>query len=128
MDIPDLAAVFATVARVLRPGGWFVCSVTHPCVQTPHSGWATRPDGTVTRDAGDYFAEGFWRPAGAPGVRGRVGSHHRTLATYLNALVAAGLAIERVDEPAATEALLARIPGYRTLPSVLLLRCRNMLA
>ena len=125
MDIPDLAAALRTVARILRPGGWFVCAITHPCVQAPHSAWVTRPDGTVARESGDYFAEGFWRPEGAPGVRGRVGAHHRTLSSYLNALVDAGLTLEHTEEPPATGALIAKAPGYRSLPPALLLRCRK---
>ena len=125
MDIPDLAATLHTVARVLRPGGWFVCSLTHPCVQTPDSRWATRPDGTPVRESGDYFAEGFWQPAGAPGVRGRVGTYHRTLSAYLNALAEAGLMLERTAEPAASGSLLQKMPGYRGVPPALLMQCRK---
>ncbi len=80
-------------------GGWFVFSITHPCVQMPHSAWITQPDGATIRGSGDYFTEGFWRPASAPGVRGRVGAHHRTLSAYLNALRAAGLIAEHTVEP-----------------------------
>jgi hypothetical protein len=85
----------------------------------------TRPDGTMIRGTGDYFAEGFWQPAGAPGVRGRVGAHHRTLSTYLNTLADVGLSVERVVEPLATPALIERMPGYRWLPPALLSRCRK---
>lgn len=125
MDIADLAAALGTVSRILRPGGWFVFALTHPCVQMPDSDWITRPDGSTARASGDYFTEGFWRPAGAPGVRGRVGAHHRTLSSYLNALVDAGLLVERVAEPLATESLAQRLPGYRSLPPAFLARCRK---
>lgn len=125
MDIPDLAATLRTVARTLQPGGWFVCSLTHPCVQTPDSRWVTHPDGATVRESGAYFAEGFWQPAGAPGVRGRVGTYHRTLSAYLNALTDAGLLLERTAEPVASEALLQKMPGYRGVPPALLMRCRK---
>jgi 2-polyprenyl-3-methyl-5-hydroxy-6-metoxy-1,4-benzoquinol methylase len=125
MDIADLAAALQTVSRILRPGGWFVFALTHPCVQMPDSAWMTRPDGETIRGSGDYFAEGFWRPAGAPGVRGRVGAHHHTLSTYFNALIDAGLIVERVAEPVATESLVQRVPGYRSLPPAFLARCRK---
>ena len=125
MDIPDLAAALRTVARIVRRGGWFVFSITHPCIQMPNSAWMTRPDGAMIRGTGDYFAEGFWQPAGAPGVRGRVGARHRTLSSYLNALADAGLTVECVAEPQATPALIERMPGYRWLPPALLSRCRK---
>lgn len=125
MDIPDLAAALRTVARIVRPGGWFVFAITHPCIQMPDSDWMTRPDGVAIRGTGDYFAEGFWQPAGAPGVRGRVGAHHRTLSSYFNALSDAGLSVERVVEPLATPALIERMSGYRWLPPALLSRCRK---
>jgi SAM-dependent methyltransferase len=31
MDIDDLAGTLSAVAAVLRPGGWFVASIVHPC-------------------------------------------------------------------------------------------------
>ncbi len=124
MDIPDLDATLRTVRRILTPGGWFIFSITHPCVQMPASTWVRHEDGATTRESGDYFAEGFWRPAGAPGVRGRVGSHHRMLGTYLNALIRAGLTLDHVAEPPGSEALLQRFPGYRSVPTSFIARCR----
>src|SRR5712692_6247617 len=34
MDIPDLAPTLAGVARILRPDGWFIFSILHPCFNT----------------------------------------------------------------------------------------------
>ena len=39
MDIPDLDACLRTVERILRPQGWFVFAITHPCFQMPDSRW-----------------------------------------------------------------------------------------
>src|SRR2546422_6971405 len=38
MDIPDLAPTLHSVVRILRPGGWFVFSILHPCFHTSQSG------------------------------------------------------------------------------------------
>ena len=104
MDIPDIDATFVAVARVLRPGGRFVAALLHPCFETPFR----MPFEPVEQDETGrfrhhrvqrYFEEGPWRSGGS-GVRGHVGAYHRTLATYLNSLIAAGLPLARLDEPA----------------------------
>jgi SAM-dependent methyltransferase len=92
-DIDDLDDVLTTVARVLRPGGPFVFSILHPCfagrgADAPSS-WRPRTS---------YFDEGWWQSA-SPGFRGKVGSSHRMLSTYFNALIEHGLRPDRVAEP-----------------------------
>lgn len=123
MDIPDLDAAFRTVHRALRPDGWFAFAITHPAVQTPGSDWLERSGRTRARVSGDYFAEGYWLPQGAPGVRGRVGAHHRTLSTVINSLLAAGFQLERLAEPPATGAYAQEAPWYASVPAALLVRC-----
>jgi hypothetical protein len=80
-------------------------------------------DAELEREIPDYFAEGFWRRDNPTGVRGRVGSHHRTLNTYVNALISSGLRLEQIHEPRAPEDLVERVPGYREVPPFLALRC-----
>jgi 2-polyprenyl-3-methyl-5-hydroxy-6-metoxy-1,4-benzoquinol methylase len=122
MDIPELAATIQAVRRVLRPGGWLVFSILHPCYQTVASGETAAADGTLRRSVAGYFVEGFWRSDQRPGPPGRVGSHHRTLSTYLNTLTEAALAIDRVEEPRATGDLAARRPVWREVPAFLVVR------
>lgn len=125
MDIPDLDAAFRTVYRVLRSGGWFAFAIVHPAFLPPASGWLERPDGQRVRVSGDYFAEGYWLPENAPGVRGRVGSHHRTLSTLVNGLIAANFQLERLAEPRATGPYAQEAPWYTRIPAALLVRCRK---
>lgn len=124
MPIPDLAAAFHTARRMLKPGGWFVFSITHPCFQTPHSRWVTRADGVSAREVSGYFSEGFWTSTNPAGVRGQVGEYHRTLSTYLNTLVETGLTLERILEPQAAGRTAMAVPGVREAPSILLIRAR----
>jgi ubiquinone/menaquinone biosynthesis C-methylase UbiE len=100
MDIPNLDATLCAVRRVLKPGGWFVFAVTHPCFQMPPSG--------------GYSEERFWRSSNPNGVRGKVGAIHRPLSVYLNSLGRAHLLMERCLEPPG--------PG-REVPAVLAARC-----
>jgi len=72
MDIQDLGACLDSVARILRPGGWFVFSITHSCFLPPNSPrWTHNEDGTISLKVSRYFEEGFWRSSNPDGVRGK---------------------------------------------------------
>ena len=126
MDIPDLNACLRSVARALRPRGWFVFSVTHPCFLTPHSPrWTRDEGGAISLEVNGYFAEGYWRSHSPNGIRGKVGSYHRTLSSYVNALTTAGLELEQLDEPRAAGTVAERFPGYLEVAPFLVARCRR---
>jgi 2-polyprenyl-3-methyl-5-hydroxy-6-metoxy-1,4-benzoquinol methylase len=125
MGIPDLAPTLGGIARILRPGGWFVFAVLHPCYHTARSGELVTPEGVV-RTVGAYFAEGHWRSATRPGPPGKVGAYHRTLSTYVNALLDAGFVLERLGEPRATGVAAERRPVWAEVPAVLVGRCTRI--
>jgi SAM-dependent methyltransferase len=117
----DLASCLHSITRVLRVGGAFVFCITHPCFTGPGAGW--KDNGYLV---GSYLEEGFWVSENPDGVRSRVGAHHRTLSTYVNELVAAGLAIERLLEPSRVHAGTS-LPHTRQVPGSLYMRCRKPL-
>lgn len=123
MDIPDLVSTVRAVARVLRPGGWFVFATFHPCFNSPTSVEETAPDGTLWRRVNDYWTEGYWRSDARKGPPAKVGAYHRTLSTFVNALVQSGFAIERLQEPRATGQLAASRPIWTEVPATLVMRC-----
>jgi 2-polyprenyl-3-methyl-5-hydroxy-6-metoxy-1,4-benzoquinol methylase len=112
MDIDDLAGAVRTTATVLRSGGWFAWSITHPAfpgIEHVRSSWPTD---------GSYFDEGLWFTDGV-GVRGRVGNNHRTLTTYFTTMLDAGFVLERMDEP-----VWQLSPDHPALPFFLATRWR----
>ena len=121
MDIPDLDATLRAVRRVLRPHGAFVAVISHPCFLAPFAQTVTTADGRPGRLVATYLREEFWRSPNPEGVR-RAGAHHRTLSTYLNALVRHGFALEATLEPAASGAYAQAHPEYTQVPIFLGLR------
>lgn len=123
MDIPDLEATLSTVQRILKPGGWFTFLITHPCFAAPGTTVRIEPDGAVVCEIRHYFTEGFWRADGAGRLIEQVGAYHRTLATYLNGLTAAGLTLTKVVEPRRDDDASEANPGSRIVPTLLLVCC-----
>lgn len=124
MDIPDLDPTLNEIARVLTPSGWFVFSILHPCFNAPRSTEQETAAGWTRLVAG-YFDEGYWRSDARTGPPGKVGAYHRTLTTYVNALIRAGFAIVWLAEPQATGVHAARRPIWAEVPAVLIGQCRK---
>ena len=117
-DIDDLDGLLANVARLLRPDGWFVFSLLHPCFP----GWDSDAPSSWPPDHG-YYQEGWWL-ASNTGYRGRVGASHRMISTYLNSLTGHGLALDRAAEPLpSTDMEQRRPPGAVPVPFYLVARC-----
>jgi SAM-dependent methyltransferase len=94
--IRDFGAVCVTIRRLLVPGGHLVFSVEHPLFTAPrHPGWRTDPDGSKVWPINDYLLEGRrvteWI---TPGVV----KYHRTVASYVNSLLAQGFQLISLEE------------------------------
>jgi SAM-dependent methyltransferase len=94
-DFEDVGAVFREMARVVAPGGHFVYVGVHPCFVGP---MIERPANASPRLQVGYRSAGWWsNPSGV--VRSRVGVNHAPLERLLNAVLDAGLRLDRVEEP-----------------------------
>jgi len=92
--VGDAAAVLAEVTRLLRPGGRFVWSVTHPMR------WAFPDDpGPAGLTVGQSYFDR--RPYVEEDDRGTAtyAEHHRTMGDWVRAIVASGLRLDDVVEP-----------------------------
>jgi SAM-dependent methyltransferase len=139
MDVADPETCLREVARVLKPGGFVQFSVVHPVTGTPIRRWLNTESGE--REAlvvGDYFYEGplteTWIFGAAPvQLRDRhrpftITYARRTLTGWFNAVLAAGLVIEAIDEPHADEVTARTHPEVadtRIVPWSLLVRARK---
>ncbi|TDU87911.1 ubiquinone/menaquinone biosynthesis C-methylase UbiE [Kribbella voronezhensis] len=111
MDIPDLDGALHSMARILKPGGWYVVSITHPCFKTPATGeLVDHVDKSIKRTVGKYYAEGYWDGPGAHRSALPVGAYHRTLSTYVNTLTAADLTIDQLREPPGDTPIWREVP------------------
>jgi ubiquinone/menaquinone biosynthesis C-methylase UbiE len=116
MDIADHRRMFTAARRVLTDEGALVFSVLHPCFRSPcrlpdEPGFVYDQEGKpIAVVARRYAEEGFWR-TGGDGVRGRMGSYHRMLSTYINDMQMSGFRLERLEEPRPPAAgLLSQVP------------------
>jgi hypothetical protein len=112
----------ATVARVLRPDGFFAFSLLHPCFP----GWEAKQARPSWEPGRGYYEEGWWRAEGpAHGLRPKVGANHRMLSTYLNTLARHGLVVEEVAEPMPEPEWINNAPSMGPVPVYLVARCRR---
>jgi SAM-dependent methyltransferase len=99
-DVEDFAAVVRDVARCLRPGGCFVYLGLHPCFVGPFVNRMTeREDLRLSFTVG--YGNVGWSNRGSGGgsmIGGRVGFHHKTLASFFGAFASARLSIRVVRE------------------------------
>jgi SAM-dependent methyltransferase len=92
--VADAGAVFAEVARVLRPGGRFVASVNHP-LRWP---FPDSPDPEHLRVVSSYFDRTPYVETDDAGRTVYV-EHHRTVGDWVRAVVGAGLTLVDLLEP-----------------------------
>jgi ubiquinone/menaquinone biosynthesis C-methylase UbiE len=108
--IADFGAVCGTIRSLLVPGGYLVFSVEHPLYTAPrHPGWHTAPDGARVWPVNAYLLEGQrvteWI---TPGVV----KYHRTVASYVNSLLAHRFQLVRLDEWGPNHEQIAAYPEW----------------
>lgn len=127
--IHDFVTLSIRVRGWLREGGSFIFSVEHPIMTCASRQWAEAADGTRQHWPVDrYLDEGprlvRWLGADTP-------REHRTVASYVNALIDAGLIIHRLLEPGPDPASLQQWPklaDHVRRPTFLIIRADHPVA
>lgn len=108
--IEHLDGLMARVAGALVPGGALVFSVEHPVFTAPgEPDWSVDPAGHKRWPLDRYLDEG---PRRTNWLAEGVVKQHRTLATYINLLLALGFAIRRIDEWGPSPQQIAERPEW----------------
>ncbi|WP_291840524.1 class I SAM-dependent methyltransferase [Brevundimonas sp.] len=99
IDIPDIAAAIAEMARVLKPGGTLlIANLTgfNTAGAAHDMGWTKLADGRPGFAMDGYLEE---RAAWAEWRGIRIVNWHRPLSTYMTLLLEQGLTLTRFEEP-----------------------------
>jgi ubiquinone/menaquinone biosynthesis C-methylase UbiE len=111
-DMPDIGRVFRAVRSVLKPGGRFVASITHPWSDTPFRRWERDEFGAKRWLCVDrYFSEApvtfVWERWGE---KFTTQAYHATLETWIRWILDAGFEIRDLREPRPTEQAVGARP------------------
>ncbi len=124
MNVGPAAEAIGEVGRLLRPGGRFVFSISHPCFDLmSRSEWTVAERGGRTEVGRRIF--GYRTPFAddvpwkvAPDRTASTRGYHRPLSFYFAALRSAGLLVEDLVEPSPSPELLAADPPSSYLAEI----------
>lgn len=97
--------------RLLADDGSFIFSILHPCFITPGSGWEKTKDGKKLHwNVDNYFYEGGYEQR--MGEQEKIIFFHRTLTSYMNAIIKSGFTLKELVEPKPNEESLHKYPSF----------------
>lgn len=104
MDMPAIEPLFRAVSRMLKPGGRFAFSVSHPCFNTSHATMMVEQDSDTGDVTHSIKVSGYLSVHTTMGValREQPAKQYywdRPISVLLGAAFAAGLVLDALEEP-----------------------------
>lgn len=124
--VNDLERLIYRISGWLRPGGMMAFSVEHPVMTCSDRKWHEDASGERLHWPVDHYLTEGSRNVSWLGVE--VTRYHRTVASYINAALEAGLSITRVLEPGPTaehSAYRPKLADHGRRPSFLVIAARK---
>lgn len=136
MDMAEIGPMLGTVYGLLKPGGVFVCSLTHPCFQAPYAvRYAEQEDrdGEMVKKFGikieRYLTSQPFEGLGIVGQPVPQYYFHRPLSVLLSACFEAGFVLDGFEESAFDESVEANHAfswaNFRETPPMMAMRLRR---
>lgn len=133
--LPDLNRVFRSIHRLLKNEGTCIVSVMHPVytAQYPIDRNGVFPE---DKDWNVRYLDKSLRAYVQPWIEYNEGidnylstSYHHTVSDYINAIIQAGLTVQRVEEPAPPKEWEEKFPGryeaYIETPSFMIFKLKK---
>jgi len=120
----DFQKIAGRVSMALRPGGSFIFSVEHPIITCGERNWVLRDDGARAHWPVDHYLDEGSRKVNWLGFN-EVPRYHRTISSYVNTLLDAGLVLQRLNEPGPSSDDMTnwpRLKDQRRRPPFLVIR------
>lgn len=140
MDIAENDRVLSEIHRVVKPGGFFQFSISHPCFAGSNSKWLLDKDGKrIAMVVWDYFKKANgeldeWIFSNAPDEltnkmqKFRIPRFTRTLSEWLNLLIKTGFTLTEFCEPTVSNNVLEENPEIYDsciVSNFLIIQCRK---
>jgi len=113
-DLANYESAIHEMYRLLADEGIFIFSIPHPCFASPGSGWVKSDTGEkLYRKVDNYFYEGEYEQIFPLDQEDKLLYFHRTITSYVNAIVSAGFRLEAMIEPKPSDEMLLKYPSFK---------------
>jgi predicted TPR repeat methyltransferase len=123
MDTLSLSDTLSAIARLLKPSGAFVFTITHPCFWSMYWNYANEEWFDYSKE---IIIEAPFKIS-LEELSDNITTHvHRPLQLYINALHNAGFTIDNLVEPMPNQVLVSQYPKRWDYPRFLGMRCTQI--